>query len=176
MMPPPFVPNIRSKEDTHYFDEEDPISDVSDSDSNVELTIGEISDALKPFNRKIQELAADFIDKPHDSVKLRKFDKEVDILEICDEQKTYLKGFGRHYGMKERKRPRDKLLRDRETAPKVLELRKQGAFLGYTYRRIRVNRGSMNMAGIAGGHRSGSGSAKMVAGKGVWHRARLSIH
>lgn len=38
---------------------------------------------------------------------------------------------------KERKRPRDKLLRDPVLGRKALELRKKGAFLGYTYRRIK---------------------------------------
>lgn len=33
------------------------------------------------------------------------------------------------------KRPRDKLLRDMEIADTVLQARKKGAFLGYTYRR-----------------------------------------
>ncbi|KAK5012987.1 hypothetical protein LTR39_003874, partial [Cryomyces antarcticus] len=36
---------------------------------------------------------------------------------------------------KERKRPRDKMLRDPQLKKKVMELRKKGAFLGYTYRR-----------------------------------------
>lgn len=36
---------------------------------------------------------------------------------------------------KEKKRPRDKLLRDPQIGRKVLELRKKGAFVGYTYRR-----------------------------------------
>lgn len=38
-------------------------------------------------------------------------------------------------GKKERKRPRDKMLRDPEVGRKVMELRKKGAFFGYTYRR-----------------------------------------
>jgi hypothetical protein len=53
-----------------------------------------------------------------------------------------LKGFVKRYGRKEKKRPRDRLLRDRDFAPKVLELRKRGAFLGYTYRRIRFRKES----------------------------------
>lgn len=36
---------------------------------------------------------------------------------------------------KEKKRPRDKILRDPRTAKIALEMRKRGAFLGYTYRR-----------------------------------------
>lgn len=36
---------------------------------------------------------------------------------------------------KEKKRPRDKLLRDPKVGRTVLEIRKKGAFMGYTYRR-----------------------------------------
>ena len=36
---------------------------------------------------------------------------------------------------KDKKRPRDRLLRDREVGRKVMELRKRNAFFGYTYRR-----------------------------------------
>ena len=85
-----------------------------------------------------------------------------------EEQKDYLKAFVKHYGRKEKKRPRDKLLRDRDTAPKVLELRKQGAFLGYTYRRFRGGRQSQARPGIV--------PASNTGGKRVWYRARLSIH
>jgi hypothetical protein len=38
---------------------------------------------------------------------------------------------------KEKKRPRDKILRDPEVGRQVLEIRKKGAFVGYTYRRPR---------------------------------------
>jgi hypothetical protein len=40
---------------------------------------------------------------------------------------------------KEKKRPRDKLLRDPELGRLVLEIRKKGAFVGYTYRRPRFS-------------------------------------
>jgi protein-serine/threonine kinase len=136
-MTPPFVPNINSTDDTHYFDEEEPISDFSESLQNMTPTVEDIADALKPFNREIQILATGFIERPHDTVRLRKMEREIDGFVMCEEQKEYLKQFVKLYGKKEKKRPRDKLLRDKETAPRVLQLRKEGAFLGYTYRRIR---------------------------------------
>ena len=125
-------------DDTHYFDEEDPISDFSESMPNFTPTVEDIADALKPFNREIQILATGFIERPHDTVRLRKMEREIDGFVMCEEQKEYLKSFVKLYGRKEKKRPRDKLLRDKESAPKVLQLRKEGAFLGYTYRRIRA--------------------------------------
>lgn len=169
---PPFVPDITSMEDTQYFDEDEPISDFSESVSGPPPTKEEISDALKPFNREIQIIAKGYVATPHDTVRLRKVEKEIDSFVMGDEQKEYLKAFVKHYGRKEKKRPRDKLLRDRETAPKVLELRKKGAFLGYTYRRFRGSRGSTAQNG-AGSQISAGGS---MSKKTVWHRARLSIH
>lgn len=167
-MTPPFVPSIKSTDDTHYFDEEDPISDFSESLSNFTPAVDEIAEALKPFNREIQILATGFIERPHDTIRLRKVEREIDGFVMCEEQKDYLKSFVKHYGKKEKKRPRDRLLRDKETAPKVLELRKRGAFLGYTYRRIRTTDQSIG--------RPGGGTVVQSTGKNVWRRARLSIH
>jgi hypothetical protein len=167
-MVPPFVPNIKSTDDTHYFDEEDSISDFSASIPRAPPTTEEIADALKKFNRELQILATGFIERPYDSMKLRKVEREIDAFNVSDEQKNYLKGFVKRYGRKEKKRPRDRLLRDRDFAPKVLELRKRGAFLGYTYRRIRFRKESFARAG---------GVVVSTPGKrNGWYRARLSIH
>jgi protein-serine/threonine kinase len=173
-MTPPFVPNIKSTDDTHYFDEEDPISDFSESTFGTPPTAEEIAEALKPFPRDIQTIAKCFIEHPHDSVKLKKVEREIDAFPMTEDQKEYLKGFVKHYGRKEKKRPRDRLLRDKDTAAKVLELRKKGAFLGYTYRRYRPRRESMNRCGFSrqGSVLVGSGATK----RPVWHRPRLSIH
>lgn len=173
-MTPPFVPNIKSMDDTHYFDEEDPISDFSESTSGPAPTVGEIDEALRPFSQEIQLLAKKFIERPHDSVKLKKVERDIDAFPMCEDQKEYLKGFVKHYGRKEKKRPRDRLLRDKDIAPTVLELRKKGAFLGYTYRRYRPRRDRMSSASPdrQGGVVVGSGTAKRT----VWHRPRLSIH
>lgn len=138
-MTPPFVPDIRSMDDTHYFDEEEPISDFSESLAIFTPTVEGIAEALEPFNREIRILATGFIERPYDTARLRKMEREIDEFVMCQEQKEYLKSFVKMYGKKEKKRPRDKLLRDRETAGKVLQLRKEGAFLGYTYRRIRID-------------------------------------
>ena len=173
-MTPPFVPNIKSMDDTHYFDEEDPISDFSASASAAEPTTEGIAEALKKFNRELQVLATGFIERPYDSIKLRKVEKEIEALNVSDEQKNYLKGFVKRYGRKEKKRPRDRLLRDRELASKVLELRKRGAFLGYTHRRIRKS--NMGIGKWEGSEQSGGFAISNPGKRTVWHRARLSIH
>jgi protein-serine/threonine kinase len=139
-MTPPFVPSIKSLEDTHYFDEEEPISDFSTSHDDVPLsppTEAELDAALRCFNREIQILARNYVVAGYDTVKLRRIEREIDSFAMCDEQKEYLRAFVKAYGHKERKRPRDRLLRDKDSAWKVLEVRKRDAFLGYSYRRIR---------------------------------------
>lgn len=171
-MVPPFVPNIKSIDDTHYFDEEEPISDFSESImGHPNPTAEDIADAVKEFPVDLQKAATRWIEKPHDSLKFRKIEKEIDLHDLRDEQKQFLKDFVKTYGRKEKKRPRDKLLRDRHTAPKVLEIRKKGAFLGYTYKRMRFNRrADDHMAKPIHVTRS------MRARNTVWHRAGVSLH
>jgi protein-serine/threonine kinase len=171
-MVPPFVPDIKSVDDTHYFDEEEPISDFSESVACIpNPTIEDILDAIKAFPKDIQDAATRWIEKPYDSVKFRKIEKEMDRHDISDEQKQFLKIFVKTYGRKEKKRPRDKLLRDRLTAPEVLEIRKKGAFLGYTYKRMRINGGGESSP------RQPIHTPRSVRGKAtVWHRAGVSLH
>lgn len=193
LMTPPFVPAIKSLDDTQYFDEEEPISDFSSSQEYQPdpPTEAEIDKALRCFNRETQIMAREFVTGTYDSVRLRKIEKDIEGFIMSAEQKEYLRGFVRAYGRKERKRPRDKLLRDRENAGKVLEIRRREAFLGYSYRRIRreetlrteigelsrvsgvrvvaANIPSVNAAGVNG---IGGG----ITRGGAWLRGRLSIN
>lgn len=165
-MTPPFVPIIRGVDDTHYFEEEDPISDFSSSHDEVQLaapTEKDLDDALRCFNREIQILARGFVAASYDTAKLKKIDHEIGKFIMGDEQKEYLKAFVRAYGQMDRKRPRDRLLRDKTVAGKVLEVRRKGAFLGYSYRRIR---------------KYGSQKRHSIPSRGnssVWARQRVSI-
>ncbi|RDW78061.1 protein kinase-like protein [Coleophoma crateriformis] len=170
LMRPPFVPNIKAKDDTHYFDEEEPISDFSESVDDAKPDANDITQALRSFSKEIQMLAIGFIEKPYDSARMRKVEREIDSFNVREEQKDYLKQLVKHYGRKEKKRPRDRMLRDREVASRVLELRKKSAFLGYTYRRIRRSRDGGSSVGRSG-FSVGSTSGK----KNIWHRSRLSI-
>lgn len=167
MMKPPFVPDIKGIDDTHYFDEEDAISDFSSSQEYQAdpLTAKDADQILRNYNREIQILMKGYITGTYDTIKLRRIDKEIDGFLMNEEAKESLKLLVRMCGRKEKKRPRDLLLRDKQFAGKVLEIRKGGAFLGYSYRRIRRSR--PGLAGIVAGNGKG---------KGAWHRARLSIH
>ena len=103
---PPFVPDVKSREDTKYFDEEDPISDVEDESS---------------YNGSQRRSAGVAVE--HDTQVDGPLWQREDV-----EAKPRKAG-------KEKKRPRDRVLRDKVVGRQVLELRKKGAFLGYAYRR-----------------------------------------
>lgn len=189
---PPFVPEISSLEDTHYFDEEEPISDWSESQPDTDsysfpsdggLGMGDgtalsaVHDPARllhgltanmpilspPVNTNAPSLAAvanrrprrleavqrhlaaypkvvrnmvmHFVETPYDSTRLKRIDREIETLTANPKEVEQLKRVVRTYGRKEKKRPRDRLLRDRHTKSLVLEVRKQSAFLGYTWKR-----------------------------------------
>ncbi len=114
-------------------------------------------------------IARDYVTTAYDSTRLRKIEREIDTFCMGDEQKNYLRGFVRAYGRKEKKRPRDRLLRDKELSKRVLEERKKGAFLGYSYRRMR---GSVGGIGLRAADGLGNGKGKASA---VWRRGKISI-
>ncbi|KAI0818056.1 kinase-like protein [Xylaria sp. FL0064] len=236
LITPPFVPRIASIEDTHYFDEEEPISDWSESgsdDDNDEdddndddagseaglrealqqqqklpaleanpllamhaaiaaAPTGECTNLspftppgpphtgslihnahpstavprsaqkmaamqaqLAAFPRHIRSILAQFVASPYDSTRLKRMDREINALAAASTPPTtattasgasvhfqesalaeQMKAFVRAFGRRERKRPRDRLLRDRKTKATVLRVRKETAFLGYTFRRV----------------------------------------
>lgn len=75
--------------------------------------------------------------KEHFGVEFQKW-KAVRVVEIAEEKARQQRQPAAQVcggERKEKKRPRDKMLRDPVVGRKVLELRKKGAFFGYTYRR-----------------------------------------
>ncbi|RYP27439.1 hypothetical protein DL767_007683 [Monosporascus sp. MG133] len=198
-LPPPFVPQISSLEDTHYFDEEESISDWSESQSESsaasepplegEAVVPEeepvalfgggpglpggslgarrnsnpqraaaMQTELAAFPSHVRPMLAHFVSTPYDTTRLKRMDQEVEGAaahdpEACGRMKAFVRTFGR----RERKRPRDRLLRDRKTRGVALEERKKTAFMGYTYRRCRHWNASVNAAG--GGFGTGNPSA-----------------
>ncbi|KAB5580697.1 kinase-like protein [Coniochaeta sp. 2T2.1] len=254
---PPFVPRIRSVDDTHYFDEEDEISDWSDSrpssttaatpfpedNSNVVITptilrtahyhpISPVSHhhaaasntalsspspslpQLDPHNatptpttttttttstlfypqptipppllsppptstsraakedkarlflrgltRSMQKWALAAITLPYDSSRVQAQLEGLPGLDAGD--RARLRYFVRLFGRKDRKRPRDRLLRDKSTRGVVMDVRRKTAFLGYTWRRMRPppveeegRGGVVDWAGDVGEERVGVG-------------------
>lgn len=111
---PPFVPDVSGGDDTKYFDDEEPISDVDDAASS--------SHALEASDEEMHDVAPSAshvtqVDGPEGAD--QEADRPVPVI----------------LRLREKKRPRDKVLRDRRVGRKALELRKKGAFHGYTYRR-----------------------------------------
>jgi hypothetical protein len=119
---PPFVPDVSGREDTKYFDEDEPISDVDDAASQSDVQGA--SDV-------------EMVDVGHENARMTQVDgaqgrNDVDTNPTNGDQKEAAKKKG------EKKRPRDKALRDKEVGKKVLEIRKQGGFLGYEYQRPKL--------------------------------------
>lgn len=178
---PPFVPQLRAVDDTHYFDEDDEISDWSESETfeserpegtepatvaaarpsivfqgqQVDAAMAEAAItaaarsrsrakaeearlALRGLRRSVQKWALAAIATPYDNARLRDLDAQIEGLPgLALVERNLLRQFVRAFGRKDRKRPRDRLLRDRNTRGVVMEVRKKTAFLGYTWRRMR---------------------------------------
>ena len=192
---PPFVPRVKSWEDTKYFDEDDvaSISDISES-SESELqdrtphearhdaknanptVIGESGPGFHQHQHEDQKivpsngLSAKKIDEIMTATETQK-DKDgrttnpllMPVLPSLPQQldgevsvknqppTTTYEELKKPHKRKEKKRPRDKILRDAECGKTALEMRKLGAFLGYGYRRARgvdeAIRGALNEVG-----------------------------
>lgn len=98
----------------------------------------QVKEVLYEFRPSFQNLAAELIKEPYDTVKLRHIDLKIeDSMKLNVAEKDIMKHFVRMYGHKERKRPRDRVLRDPKTKNVAMNVRKQTAFMGYTWRRMR---------------------------------------
>lgn len=127
---PPFVPDVKGRDDTKYFDEEDPVSDVDDASTTCS---GENQEHCPgaPRNVATAILTTQLDGAAGPQTTTISHDPEEDTnptLQQIDKTAKSAKP-------KEKKRPRDRVLRDKEVGRTVLQLRKQNVFLGYTYRR-----------------------------------------
>lgn len=135
---PPFVPQIRGVEDTRYFDESEPLEDESESDESDGPASVDVRTILGGFRDCVQRAATDLLTTAYDSARLRSADHRIDAnAALAPEERKLLKHFIRIYGRKEPKRPRDILLRDESTRSAVLAVRRELAFVGYAWRRMR---------------------------------------
>jgi hypothetical protein len=123
---PPFVPRVHGNQPiTKYFDDEAEImsaSDHLDSSSYARSPPDETNPPHGSFPAAVEPNTGGGDSKPPEPAR-NAFGKATERI-------------GRR--KKEKKRPRDKLLRDPQVGRTVLELRKKGAFMGYTYRRPRL--------------------------------------
>ncbi|KAI9846863.1 MAG: hypothetical protein M1837_003475 [Sclerophora amabilis] len=119
LLQPPFIPKMKSWKDTRYFDGDEAISDVDDaSSSGSEASNIDKTPNSKPLGQ---------VDGPLDEWNSNRMPSAGNGGGIAKEgSPTKCK--------REKKRPRDKILRDREFGKEAMELRKKGSFIGYTYR------------------------------------------
>ncbi|KAK4220197.1 kinase-like domain-containing protein [Rhypophila decipiens] len=197
---PPLVPHLSAQDDTRYFDDEEDISDWSETGSSEDDSQGEeceqrgLNDenqlypgappnsspsyfnpprpppptldsnhnvaggtpqvkeqpalsrqrleeaqmALRAFRPSVQQWALEAIAQPYDLNRLRDLDCRIDRIHgLGMAEKTMLRQFLRVFGRKDRRRARDRLLRDQNTKGLVMEERKRNAFVRYTWRRMR---------------------------------------
>ena len=169
-MRPPFVPKVRSWEDTKYFEDDGAFSDIASSSTEEGAcpVATQGADEHPPRSPNMLDFEADLQGNQHqhDDQKIMPSKPCLDQPvkgDIAEEQcppagdppfppqaggqqhvdgksetprKMPKKDDGKR--QREKKRPRDKILRDPEHGRAAMQLRKQGAFLGYAYRRPRT--------------------------------------
>lgn len=124
---PPMIPRVKSWEDTRYFE------DWKSSDHPEDLTENSENDGT---DEKSDEKIGALPTEPSYSLPIQLLPgralSDVDAITLANigSQKTPAPR-----KRKQRKRARDKILRDRRTGKTAMEIRKQSVFLGYTYRR-----------------------------------------
>ncbi|KAJ5616753.1 hypothetical protein N7537_001867 [Penicillium hordei] len=119
MCQPPVIPRVRNWEDTRYFDDWKLAGDDAEHTTGSGSEDGDQEpDEITPENREISP-TKDTVEPPVAEATPRAAQEQAK-----DAEKK-----------KEKKRPRDKILRDKQMSKRVLDIRKKGAFLGYTYRR-----------------------------------------
>ncbi|GJP96054.1 Ser/Thr-protein kinase cbk1 [Aspergillus niger] len=116
---PPFIPKVKGWEDTRYFD-----------DAGYEHGHDEVSAASDAEHAERSSEADERGECHQDRGEPPQYQEIDSLLSPASKLPPKNRRKGR-----DKKRPRDKLLRDRKLRMTVLEMRKRGAFLGYTYRR-----------------------------------------
>lgn len=129
LMKPPFVPKVKSWEDTRYFEDDDSISDVDDGPSCTSS-----SDSHDPSRPEVSHVEKGEVIWNANQV-VTAADELANPGAVDDVPENHTTTTTKAKRSPRRKRPRDKILRDQEVGKHVLELRKRSAFLGYTWRR-----------------------------------------
>ncbi|RYN59689.1 Serine/threonine-protein kinase [Alternaria tenuissima] len=127
---PPFVPRVHGGQPiTKYFDDEAEIMSASDHlDSSSYEAVGEA--LVSNLADRVGENETTPLVQP--AAQQNSITKPAQALFAKSLQEMKRR-------KREKKRPRDKLLRDPDVGRTVLEIRKKGAFVGYTYRRPRFS-------------------------------------
>ncbi|KAJ5899229.1 hypothetical protein N7495_003973 [Penicillium taxi] len=124
LVQPPLIPRVHDWEDTRYFDDWKDLEDMGqESDDNTSNASCEELDTKPNDEQEKVSLARNLApsQRPVGAVPTAQAKLSPKELEKNKEKK--------------KKRPRDKILRDKKVGKAAFEIRKRGAFLGYTYRR-----------------------------------------
>ncbi|KAK1072478.1 hypothetical protein LTR74_002514 [Friedmanniomyces endolithicus] len=160
LMQPPFVPRVKENQSiTKYFEDE---KDIVTDDSSSFMSIKERLELQSDVDDASAKAALGTHFERWKAERVEKEKYELGLEECSDAELRRIKEhFGANYekwkadraqqvyeervqhgvdprglkGKKEKKRARDKLLRDPVVGKKVMEIRKKGAFFGYSYRR-----------------------------------------
>ncbi|KAJ5105360.1 hypothetical protein NUU61_002707 [Penicillium alfredii] len=127
LMQPPLIPRVKSWEDTRYFDDWKAVGNL-DQPSEESEPGEDAEDANEEHNPATSEPQEP---GPAPNVSPEPVVPSTDPKAAAEAQKAA----AQKQKEQEKKRPRDKILRDKDMGKTVLEMRKKGAFLGYTYRR-----------------------------------------
>ncbi|KAJ6096575.1 hypothetical protein N7486_007321 [Penicillium sp. IBT 16267x] len=123
---PPLIPRVRNWEDTRYFDDWKGISNIDEASSKSDSEGEDTDHEEKPGSAALerpQSQPGSTLEPPTTGV-APAMTAEAISKKAQDAERR-----------REKKRPRDKILRDKKIGKTALEIRKRGAFLGYTYRR-----------------------------------------
>jgi len=118
---PPFIPRVYDWEDTKYFDDDDSISDI-DSATTSEGVPAEPRETTQASPSNHQQEAQGIV--PATPIDESAGRLPSSVLNHVTNKKT-----------KEKKRPRDKILRDANCGKMAMQMRKESAFIGYEYRK-----------------------------------------
>lgn len=127
LTPPPMIPRVRGWEDTRYFKDW-----KSSGPADELLTESENEESDEKSDETPNESNTEASSPAQNQPLLEQPVSDIDAINPVqvDSQKKPATG-----KRKARKRPRDKVLRDKRVGKTALEIRKKSAFLGYTYRR-----------------------------------------
>lgn len=178
LRPPPFVPRVREKQSiTKYFEDEKDIASeessvyrstvdhVDEEDNNLtaterlqqeKLDVGLQACSDAEFQRIREHYGASYATWKSERMaflRRQQLGEDHADAETCRPKK-------------EKKRPRDKVLRDAALRKKVMEIRKKKAFFGYTYRRPKPLMLDGLCRGAAGARRSSRPTILTVDGAG----------
>lgn len=119
---PPFVPRVQGWEDTKYFDDEGPISDIDSATSEDSVHAMRLETPV--LNPSCHQQESQRIVPENPQVDATAVPSPLTAPECLKPKKP-----------REKKRPRDKILRDANCGKVALQMRKDSAFIGYGYRK-----------------------------------------